>query len=109
MLVELDVFSGRPNPRWRLDERHHRHLLKLQDQLSAAPAAPDPPQLGYRGFVCSDASGTRRVYMGHVSTPGGALDDPSFSLEHFLLDHMPPECASMRGRIAALLGPSRSR
>ncbi len=105
MLVELDVFSGLPNPRWRLDERHHRQFLELRGRLSAAPPAPDPPQLGYRGFVCRDASGTCRVYMGHVSAPGRALDDPSFSLENFLLDHMPPEFASMRGRIAALLDP----
>lgn len=106
MLVELDVFSGQPNPRWRLDQRQHRQFQKLWSRLSAAPAAPDPPPLGYRGFVCRDASGTRRVYRGHVSTSAGALDDPSLSLETFLLDHMPPEFASMRGRIAAQLGSS---
>jgi hypothetical protein len=109
MLVELDVFSGRPNPRWRLDERNHRELLKLQGRLSVALAAPDPPALGYRGFVCADRSGTRRVYKGYVRVPRGVLDDPSFSLERFLLDHMPPEFAPLRGRIAAQLGPSRSR
>ncbi|KRA64709.1 hypothetical protein ASD79_19895 [Caulobacter sp. Root655] len=112
MLVELDVFSGRPNPRWRLDERNHREFLKLQGRLSpasAASAAPDPPALGYRGFVCADRSGTRRIYKGHVRAPHAVFDDPSFSLERFLLDRLPPEFAPLRSRIVAQLGPSRSR
>lgn len=109
MLVELDVFSGRPNPRWRLDERNHREFLKLQGRLSPASAALDPPALGYRGFVCTDRSGTRRIYKGYVRAPRGMLDDPSFSLERFLLDRLPPDFASLRSRIAAQLGPSRPR
>lgn len=107
MLVELDVFSGRPNPRWRLDERNHRQFLKLLGALSPAAVAPDPPALGYRGFVCADPSGTRRIYKGYVRGPRGVLHDPSFSLERFLLDRAPSEVAPLRGRIAAQLGPWR--
>jgi hypothetical protein len=108
MLVELDLFSGRPNPCWRLDERDHREFLKLQGRLSPTPAALDPPPLGYRGFVCTDRSGTRRVYKGYVRTPHGVFDDPSFSLERFLLSRLPPQFAPLRSRIAAQLGPPRS-
>ncbi len=67
MLVELDVFSGRPNPRWELDEQRSRELRQLERDLTPArEAAPEPPGLGYRGFVYSDASGQVRAYRGYV-------------------------------------------
>ena len=48
--IELDVFSGRPNPTWRLSEEDSRQLLALLDDLPPAPPLP-PGALGYRGFV----------------------------------------------------------
>lgn len=53
--VELDVFSGMPNPAWILSEREERELL---DRLSAEPGQISPIDtaeeqfsLGYRGLI----------------------------------------------------------
>jgi hypothetical protein len=104
MLVELDVFSGRPNPRWELDEPAIRQLRQLEGRLTASrEPAPEPPGLGYRGFVYSDASGRVRVYRGYVRTPRAVLADHTFSIEMFLLDQLPAEFAEMRNWIGAEL------
>jgi hypothetical protein len=53
--IELDAFSGRPNPRWRLTSTEQR---TLQDKLSDLPATMrtrvPAGQLGYRGFYIHD-------------------------------------------------------
>ncbi|MBV9883167.1 MAG: hypothetical protein JO276_09175 [Sphingomonadaceae bacterium] len=104
MLVELDIFSGRPNPRWELDERDRAELQRLQAALAPARGAPpEPPGLGYKGFSYGDASGHCRAFQGHVECPDGPLADPSFSVERFLLDRLPAEFAPLRDRIAASL------
>jgi hypothetical protein len=51
--IELDVFSGRPNPSWELNPSESGELLK---QLSLLPEADKNKAeffdgLGYRGFV----------------------------------------------------------
>ncbi|MCP3802763.1 hypothetical protein NLX83_26160 [Allokutzneria sp. A3M-2-11 16] len=47
MEIELDVFSGVPNPRWTLSGAEARRLVAL------LPATPEPERegLGFRGFV----------------------------------------------------------
>ena len=106
MLVELDVFSGRPNPRWELDEPSSRQLRQLEGRLTTSrDAAPEPPGLGYRGFVYSDAGRRVRAYRGYVRTPRALLADPTFSIEKHLLDQLPAEFAEWRNRIAAELTP----
>jgi hypothetical protein len=100
MLVELDIFSGRPNPRWELDEPASRQLLRLEaDLLPATLAPPAPPGLGYRGFRYSGGRGDSRAYHRHVSTVDEVLADPSGSIERFLLDRLPAELASLRPRV----------
>ena len=109
MLVELDVFSGRPNPRWELDEPASRGLRRLEAALSPAThAPPEPPGLGYRGFVYSDAAGRSRAYGGHVRTATLVLADPASSIERFLLARMPQELAPLRSLVErALEGEAR--
>lgn len=51
--VELDIFSGRPNPRWTLDKKQRDNLI---DQLRGGNVTLLDPNdaegvLGYRGFV----------------------------------------------------------
>lgn len=47
--VELDLFSGRPNPSWALDEAESRLLLA---RLRLGRPCTSPRQvLGYRGFL----------------------------------------------------------
>lgn len=64
MHVELDLFSGRPNPSWSLppDQTEAlRHMLDgLPDAAGPLPALFDG--LGYRGFRVSDP-GRKAVYF----------------------------------------------
>jgi hypothetical protein len=70
--IELDVFSGRPNPSWRLTEPEAQYLGGLLDGL---PSGASPPQvdLGYRGFIVrrydanSRALPELRIFGGTVS------------------------------------------
>lgn len=56
--VELDIFSGRPNPTWILSKGEERELI---DRLVADPSLMLPPSaetggLGYRGFIVTSLS-----------------------------------------------------
>jgi hypothetical protein len=105
VFVELDVFSGRPNPSWELDDRTSEELRQLQSRLTKArQTAPEPPGLGYRGFLYGDGD-RARAYRGFVRTPEGDLADPTFSIERFLLDRLPAEYSGLRSRIEAELTP----
>jgi len=50
--VELDIFSGNPNPRWTLSDKEANDLL---DRVMADRSLASPPKhvggLGYRGFI----------------------------------------------------------
>ena len=101
MLIELDVFSGRPNPRWALDEASARELRQLMSRLAVTTdTPPEPPGLGYRGFVLTDVDGGARAYKGYVTTSGAVHADPAASVEHFLLEKLPAEFQELRRRVA---------
>ncbi|HJU72626.1 MAG TPA: hypothetical protein VJ717_02695 [Gemmatimonadaceae bacterium] len=100
-VVELDVFSGRPNPRWELDGAASQRLRQLQGDLTSGGPALEPAGLGYRGFVYGDGRGQVRAYRGYVTTPRGVLADPSHSIEQFLLNELPAEYAAIRETILA--------
>lgn len=56
--VELDIFSGRPNPSWTLSGKEEKELL---DRLTAEPKAILPPaatngRLGHRGYIVTAVS-----------------------------------------------------
>jgi hypothetical protein len=105
MLVELDIFSGRPNPRWELDEPASREVRRRASGLTPATAQlPEPPGLGYRGFVYADPAGPARVYRGYLQVAGRVLADPTFEIERLLLEHLPPELATLRPVVARELG-----
>jgi hypothetical protein len=89
--VELDVFSGRPNPAWRLDTARE---VEFVNRLRALPPARREvsglPGLGYRGvLVRSSRMGeprfNMRVYKGIVQDAGGDREDPGRELERWLL------------------------
>jgi len=58
--IMLNIFSGRPNPRWRLSDEQ---VNDLQARLRALPeAAPVvPPGLGYRGFIITNHGNDPRL------------------------------------------------
>lgn len=89
--VELDVFSGRPNPAWDLNASQVAQFAGLLAALPEAPAAAPPGQLGYRGFIVqlSDPATTVQVYDATVWVTAGAETahraDQGRALERWLL------------------------
>ena len=61
--VELDIFSGRPNPRWMLDGREEAELIeRMSDRTVPFVARNDTDgYLGYRGFVIRATGSTAAV------------------------------------------------
>ena len=102
MIVELDVFSGRPNPRWHLDEDQAAEVAELLRRLAPAPTGRvEPPALGYRGFLYSLEGATWRAWAGFVIADDRVLMDPARSTERRLLESLPAEYADLRARVAA--------
>ena len=91
--VVLDIFSGRPNPGWALDSAREAEFLSRLMQLQPAPeVAPNPPILGYRGFIVRPSTDSNldrevRVYGGLVRHEDETYQDPDRSLERWLLDN----------------------
>ncbi|MEV4891975.1 hypothetical protein AB0K48_21585 [Nonomuraea sp. NPDC055795] len=62
--IELDVFSGRPNPHWKLTAREERELIdRLKANRSGLRSVNDvESKLGYRGMVVTaDRSSQERL------------------------------------------------
>src|SRR5262245_54099195 len=51
MHVEIDVYSGRPNPSFELSEALSKEFARMLEKLSRATREAAEPGLGYRGFV----------------------------------------------------------
>ncbi|MBH1935243.1 hypothetical protein I5Q34_13325 [Streptomyces sp. AV19] len=106
MLVELDLYSGRPNPRWQLDSRAAGEFRTMTDSLAAADAARPPlpaPGLGYRGFTVVDGDRTVRVFGGRVELGADQRADPGRTVERWLLDRLPPPLSHLRALVAAAI------
>ncbi|HEU0078843.1 MAG TPA: hypothetical protein VFQ76_14410, partial [Longimicrobiaceae bacterium] len=67
--VTLDIFSGRPNPSWVLDEREAREVLRqvAASREVATPADQDRGVLGFRGLIIESDEGS----------PGAGLELPA--------------------------------
>src|SRR5436305_242562 len=105
MRVELDVFSGRPNPVWQLDAHAAAALPALHDALPAGADWQEPPALGYRGFLYAIRSDACRAYHGAVHTPHATLADPRREVERFLVTRLPGDWAALVPMIEASLRP----
>ncbi len=66
MEIELDVFSGRPNPTWTASPDRAALMSRDLSSQADAPAQPEPGHLGYRGFIIRQGALRARVYDGHV-------------------------------------------
>jgi hypothetical protein len=58
MQVEIDLFSGRPNPRWRLKNQESAEFLKLFRALPPTEMGTIQDNLGYRGLIVTAFRGT---------------------------------------------------
>jgi hypothetical protein len=67
MEIELDAFSGRPNPKWAASPERAASISRGLSSLPDAPARPEPDHLGYRGFIIRQGGMHARVYGGHVT------------------------------------------
>ncbi|NIJ65615.1 hypothetical protein FHR20_002577 [Sphingomonas leidyi] len=105
MRVELDVFSGRPNPVWQLDAQAAAALVALHDVLAAGTAWEAPPALGYRGFLYTIRSDGCRAYHGAVRTAQTILADPGYSIERFLIARLPHDWIGLVPMIEGMLRP----
>ena len=101
MHVELDIFSGRPNPAWQLDEVAAGEVRRLVAALSPSTArAANPPGLGYRGFICTESGKTWRAFKGTVTWRDEVLADQDRTVERFLLEQLPADHVNLRQKIA---------
>lgn len=94
--VELDAFSGRPNPRWELTEAQKEEFLSMLRELNPAERQSSTlGGLGYRGFVVRgkerSVNGYDEVRIVHGIVEALSVDhsdsfnDPERHLERFLL------------------------
>src|SRR5690349_11395071 len=102
-MVELDLFSGRPNPRWSLSVAQAAELSGLLARLEASSATQEDvlAGLGYRGFrIEGGEDGPAIVWRGRYRSRSRRLADPERTIEWFLLDQLPPEHAGLRAVVA---------
>ncbi|BDI05599.1 hypothetical protein CATMQ487_25690 [Sphaerotilus microaerophilus] len=72
MRIEIDIYSGRPNPGWNPTPDEEVQLRRLLRRVTAPSEAPAPEDLGYRGFLVLDATDATslgsqlRVYRGRI-------------------------------------------
>jgi hypothetical protein len=92
--VELDIFSGMPNPEWRLSETQAKTLLDRLSALSPTEECPRPGNLGYRGLIVRIRRETRQdthvyIHRGCVEVEqlgsSAFFADPSRGLERYLV------------------------
>jgi len=94
-IVTLNIFSGRPNPRWFLEDAAG---AELRDRIYRKPtltsaAPPSLGGLGYHGLEIRFDDGPEPIYVqgGVVRTLAGSpnLLDPGREIERFIISTMP--------------------
>jgi hypothetical protein len=96
MQIEMDIFSGRPNPRWTLTKQQMAEWNNLLQELPEGEAnVESPPGLGYRGFIVAPVGESQsecdetRVFRESISVRRecklSQFIDKERTLERFLL------------------------
>jgi hypothetical protein len=114
MEVELDIYSGRENPRVPLPAAAAEALASALASLPDAAAAAEPEALGYRGLVIaapSAAIASLRIRGGRVAITDAAgavawREDAGRRLERRLIEAIAP---SLEPALAAYLREATSR
>jgi hypothetical protein len=100
--VELDIFSGNPNPTWILSPEEGALFVQRLATLPPAPAKALSTHLGYRGFIVQVAKGTEQslvhIQNGTVQILVGDTkvyySDRNRDLERWLLNSGKPSLKS---------------
>ncbi len=96
IMVELDIFSGRPNPSWELSAEDASELAVRMTNLTLAGKPPVMGGLGYRGFVISNPDKIEglpiqiQIYKRTITTTEKELTnyyEDINSIESWLLEH----------------------
>ena len=93
--VQLDVFSGLPNPRWTVAGDHVRELERYLTDISQAPARSAQSRLGYCGFRLSGKDVLVRVFDSTITITNEGRAS-AFADERGLEEHL-REQARQRG------------
>lgn len=96
--VELDLFSGMPNPTWTLTKAEADSLMKQLAALPPSSAGQLSGNLGYRGFIvqCAQGANTQVIHIqnGTVHISKGVKNiyaqDKDRELERWLLNTARP-------------------
>jgi hypothetical protein len=95
--VEVDIFSGRPNPSWELSAQEAQELLERVQRLPRSAAVGSVKQdLGYRGLIVTadknEAGGFDRLLVSDgivlasaANRPQQQFTDDGRALERWLL------------------------
>ncbi|MDX2138104.1 MAG: hypothetical protein SF123_08405 [Chloroflexota bacterium] len=101
MRVELDIFSGRPNPTWEMTAAQAETLTSiLREMPTHVGQIPFNDGLGYRGFIIRDSPDfdIALAYKGCVSIERKnqklAISSGERILDHWLLENTRPYIAS---------------
>lgn len=94
MRVELDIFSGRPNPSWELTDQEVSNLATRLAGLPTAAPKFAAHALGYRGLVIFNPGGIGglpsriRIYKGlvEINDPESKYYRDSNEIERWLLE-----------------------
>jgi hypothetical protein len=89
--VEIDLFSGRPNPSFKLDQPATHKLLGLLGNLKQSDGkAVRRDGLGFRGFAVS-VEGQPDIYVSGPAVSVGSRQfvDEAGAIERFLLSRIP--------------------
>jgi hypothetical protein len=97
--VELDIFSGMPNPTWVLTTPDTQSLRRRLAALPHAPARGLSGRLGYRGLVVEVTNGAEtrlvRIQSGNVHIAEGETTtfarDEGRELERWLIETGRPQ------------------
>ncbi|OGP25068.1 MAG: hypothetical protein A2038_09545 [Deltaproteobacteria bacterium GWA2_57_13] len=100
--VELDIFSGMPNPTWILTNAEADRLVKQLAALPRTSARELSGNLGYRGFIVQVTQGADtqliRIQTGTVHISKGVTNlyarDEDRALERWLLNTGKPHLKS---------------
>ncbi len=93
--VEVDLYSGRPNPAWPLTPEEVAQLVERIDGLAPADQAEPPGRLGYRGLRFGLQAQGREIasgesFDGHLRFQDSAgsrhLADPGGEVERWLIE-----------------------
>ncbi len=96
-IARLLIFSGRPDPTWRVEESTLKELRDIWNSLTPYYGEPlSPTSLGYRGCIVSCNNGTEWfVFQNMISfTINGKTEirtDKNKEIEDLILDSAPQD------------------